>query len=117
MVRLKRKLNMEEIRRIATSRIRILADLAEKTFLENPKLAQRYVNLARAIGKKTKVRLPRELKRRICRHCGAYLWPGANCRVRLRENREPHITITCFNCKRQMRLHYKKLKQNANKLH
>ncbi|MBS7287479.1 MAG: ribonuclease P [Candidatus Freyarchaeota archaeon] len=108
MVRLKKKPSAEEVRGIAASRIRTLMMLAEKVFLEDRNLAQRYADLAKAIGAKSKVRLPRALRRRICRYCGAYLWPGVNCRVRLRVNREPHIALTCLSCKRQMRIYYKR---------
>lgn len=108
MVRLERKISSEKVREIASARIRILAALAEQVFPEDHKLAQRYTDLAKAISAKSKVRLPRYLRRRICRHCGAYLWPGVNCRVRLRANRNSHITITCLNCKHQMRIHYKR---------
>jgi len=111
MVRLKRRPSIEEVKGIAISRIRILMKLAEEVFPEDQGLAQRYVNLARAISARAKVRLPRALRRRICRHCGTYLWPGVNCRVRLRVNREAHLTITCLNCKRQMRIYYKQAKK------
>ena len=113
MVRLKRRPSVEEVRGVATNRIKVLMSLAEKVFLEDQSLAQRYVNLAKAISMKTKVRLPKAFRRRICRHCGAYLWPGVNCRVRLRVNREPHITVTCLNCKRQTRIYYKRARKNS----
>ncbi|MEM4447161.1 MAG: ribonuclease P protein component 4 [Nitrososphaerota archaeon] len=113
MVRIKKKLSAEEVREIASSRIQILMKLADETFLENQELAQRYVDLARKISMKTKVRLPKALRRRICRHCGSYLWPGVNCRVRLRVNREPHITVTCLKCRRQMRMYYKKARKKC----
>ncbi|RLI32750.1 ribonuclease P, partial [Candidatus Bathyarchaeota archaeon] len=46
---------------------------------------------------------PRELRRRICKYCKSLLRPGVNCRVRVRQRREPHIVVTCFNCGRVSR--------------
>ncbi len=113
MVRLKKRPSVEEVKGVATNRVKVLMSLAEKVFLEDQSLAQRYVDLAKAISLKTNVRLPKALRRRICRYCGAYLWPGVNCRVRLRINREPHVTVTCLNCKRQTRICYKRTRKNS----
>ncbi|MCS7386895.1 MAG: ribonuclease P [archaeon GB-1867-005] len=91
------------IKDVALQRIIRLFELAEDVFLSNPKLADRYVELARRISMRCKVRIPRKWRKRFCHFCGAFLWPGINCRVRLRSNRMPHIVITCLKCGRQMR--------------
>ena len=83
---------------IALERIRILFDQAEETFPRDPDLAQRYVDLARKIAMRTRTHLPRDLRRRICRSCKAYLVPGATSRTRIRQRREPHVAITCLRC-------------------
>ena len=83
---------------IALERIRILFDQAEQTFPRDPDLAQRYVDLARKIAMRTRTHLPRDLRRRVCRSCKAYLVPGATSRTRIRQRREPHVTITCLRC-------------------
>ncbi|MHA1606087.1 MAG: ribonuclease P protein component 4 [Candidatus Freyarchaeota archaeon] len=111
MIRISRRPSRKDIKKIAISRMKRLMELAEKVFSEDQELAQRYVELARAIGAKANVRFPKWLRRRICRHCGAYLWPGVSCRVRLRINRSPHVTVTCLKCKRQMRYYYKVRKE------
>jgi len=103
----RRKSERALIRDIARQRMEILYEMASKLFEELPELAQRYIDLIRKISMKCRVRIPRHIKRRICKHCGTFLVPGVNCRVRLRTNRYPHITITCFNCKRQIRYPYK----------
>lgn len=103
----KRKSERRLIVDIARQRMELLFEMANKVFSEDPSLAQRYIDLIRKISMRCRVRIPRYIKRRICKHCGAFLVPGVNCRVRLRNNRYPHITITCFSCKRQMRYPYK----------
>jgi len=93
-----------DTRRIAMQRIQTLFDLANKTFSENHALAQRYVDIARRIAMGARIRLPKEYRRQVCRHCKSFILPGVNCRVRIQQRREPHIVITCQNCGKTMRL-------------
>lgn len=83
---------------IALERVRTLFRLAEEAFPSDPVRAQRYVDLARRIAMRTRLRLPRDLRRRVCRRCKAYLVPGATSRNRIRQRREPHVAITCLRC-------------------
>ena len=83
---------------IAMERIRILFSLAEETYPADPARAQRYVDLARRIAMRTRLRLPRDLRRRVCRRCNAFLVPGATSRTRIRQRREPHVAVTCLKC-------------------
>ncbi len=94
----------DDIRRIAIQRIQTLFRLAKETFHDDPTLTQRYVNLARKIAMAAKIHLPTEYKRQICRHCKSFILPGVNCRVRIKQQREPHLVITCLNCGNQMRI-------------
>jgi len=89
---------MNETRQIALQRIRTLFRLAKRKIREEPELAQRYVEIARKIAMRTKLRLPKEYRRMICRHCKSFIYPCVNCRVRVRQRREPHIVITCLIC-------------------
>jgi len=100
LVKMKRK---GWIRDMARQRIEILFGLAEKEFSEHPERSNRYVQLARRIGMRHNVRIPRELKRRMCKHCYSYLVPGTNARVRLRKR---YVTVTCLQCNKQMRCPY-----------
>jgi len=100
-------------KRIAMQRIQTLFRLATETLHEDPSLAQRYVNTARKIAMAAKVRLPREHRRQVCRHCKSFILPGVNCRVRLKQRREPHVVITCLNCGKQMRISLKKKKEES----
>jgi len=105
MSRLKRHLaERRENRRIASERISTLFKLARERFDREPELAQHYVDLARRIGMRYKARIPVELRRMICRHCKSFILPGKNCIVRIRQEREPHLVLTCLNCGKHMRL-------------
>jgi len=87
---------MKRRRELARERIRILLSEAFKTAVSEPERAQRYVKLASRIASKARVRIPRELRRRICRSCCTPLIPGVTARYRLRGVRR--LTVTCLIC-------------------
>lgn len=87
--------------KIASERIEILMQRAEEAFAKDKKRANRYAELARKIGMRYNVRLPKKWKRRICRKCSAFLKPGSNCRVRIYKGR---VIITCLECKNVVRI-------------
>ncbi len=89
---------------MAEQRIKRLFELAEKAFAERPDLANRYVDIARRISMRHRVSIPRQLKRRVCKKCGAFLVPGQNSRIRLNGK---NITITCTECGAIKRYPYK----------
>ena len=95
-------------KRIAMQRIRTLFHLARETVHEDTALAQRYVDIARKVAMAAKVRLPKEYRSQVCRHCKSFILPGVNCRVRIKQRREPHMVITCLNCGKQMRIPLKR---------
>jgi len=95
-------------KRIAMQRVRTLFHLARETVHEDPALAQRYVDIARKVAMAAKVRLPKEYRSQICRHCKSFILPSVNCRVRIKQRREPHMVITCLNCGKQMRIPLKR---------
>ena len=99
-----------ETRRIALERIHKLFKLARETIHKDKALAQRYVNIARRLAMAAKVRLPREYRRQVCRHCKSFILPGVNCRVRIQQRREPHVVITCLECGKYMRIPLRKRK-------
>jgi ribonuclease P protein subunit RPR2 len=100
-------------KRIALSRVRKLFSLAKEIYSEDPALAQRYVDMARKIAMAARVRLPKEYRRQVCRHCKSFILPGVNCRVRIKQKREPHMVITCFNCGKHMRIPIKGVKEKV----
>jgi ribonuclease P protein subunit RPR2 len=87
---------------IAENRIKRLFALAERYALDDRlDLADRYVFLARKISMRYLVPVPREFKRRFCKHCYCYLLPDVTCRVRIHRNR---IIVYCHGCKKFMRM-------------
>ncbi|MCE8423760.1 MAG: ribonuclease P [Candidatus Methanoperedens sp.] len=88
---------------MAYERIIRLFELAHIEFNDHPKRSDRYVQLARRIGMRYRVRMPQEFKRQICKHCHTYLVQGATARTRLQGT---HISTNCTSCGKQMRLPY-----------
>jgi len=82
---------------VATERFQILLDQAKKMALTDEKLSRRYVNLARKISSRTKVRIPRESKMYLCKGCGLALVPGHNAKVRLHAH-TTGLVISCLSC-------------------
>ena len=95
-------------RKIARERIHLLFKEALDAYSENPSRAQRYAEMARKLGMRYKVRLPKIYRMNICRGCKKFIVPGFNSRVRLQRRREPHIVVTCFNCGKQNRMMIRK---------
>ena len=56
-------------KKIASERINILFRLASEEFKKHPERSNRYVELARKIGMRYNVRIPKLLKRRFCKKC------------------------------------------------
>jgi len=79
--------------------------LADDVFVENPERASRYVDLARKLGMKHKIRLLSSQQRRFCKHCYCYISSGVNGRIRTRDGK---LVMTCFACKKHTRFGYSK---------
>ncbi len=108
------------VKQIARQRIQLLFEQARKIGRNDPKQAQQYVELARKIAMAAKIRLPIEFKRGTCKECNSLFVHGVNCRVRIKQKREPHVVVTCLNCGNQTRIllskkeEQKHLEQNNN---
>ena len=87
-------------KKIAYERIGVLFEQAQAAFRGHPDRSNRYVELARKISMRQRVRIDRELRRRFCHHCYAYLVPGSNMRVRVHRG---NVVVTCGACNRKMR--------------
>ena len=96
------------IRRIARERMEILFEKAIKIHEKEPELAMRYVQIARRIGMKARVRIPRKYRRLVCRGCKQFVYPGCTLRVRVKPGGQPHITYTCLRCGHITRIPIKK---------
>ena len=101
-------MNPSNIKQIARQRILILFEQAKKVYKTNPKLAMQYVDSARKIAMAAKTRLPIEFKSGTCKKCNSLFVHGVNCRVRIKQKREPHVVVTCLNCGKQTRILLKK---------
>ena len=115
MKRYRRRAMRWENKKIALERITLLLKKAREVVSLEPAQAQRYVNLARKIGMRHKVRIPGADKRTICKYCNAMVIPGKSCRVRIRQKREAHIVVTCFNCGKHMRIPLKNKSEASTK--
>jgi ribonuclease P protein subunit RPR2 len=89
---------MTSAKQIALKRVETLFQLAKDIIHKDPELAQRYVQLARRIAMRTRLKLPKVYKRLVCRKCKSFILPGVNCRIRIQKRREPHMVITCLIC-------------------
>ncbi len=87
----------EAVASVARERIEILVDQAKEMARKNENLSRRYVDLAWRISKRTKTRIPSEVKRYLCKGCGIALVPGHNARVRLYAH-NTGVVITCLSC-------------------
>ncbi len=95
---------------IAKERIDILFSKAEKEFGKNPSLSHRWVGMARKIATRYNIRLPKELRRRLCKKCLHFLVPGKNCTVRT-NTKQQAVVIKCLDCGNVMRFPYRKEKK------
>lgn len=82
---------------VASERIGILIDQARQMVERDERLSRRYVSLARKISERTKVRIPSETKKYLCKSCGIALVPGYNAKIRLHAAKSG-LVITCLSC-------------------
>jgi ribonuclease P protein subunit RPR2 len=101
-------------KKIALQRVHKLFQLAKDLLDEDEELSQRYIAIARRIAMAARVHLPQEYRYQICRGCKKFILPGVNCRVRLKQHREPHMVITCGYCGKHMRFPLRIRKTNKN---
>ena len=89
-------------RRVARQRIDLLFHLAEKEAKKHRfERADRYVQLARRIGMKYLIPLPREYKYLVCKKCHRFLLPGVTGRIRVSRGK---IVISCMYCDHHRRI-------------
>jgi ribonuclease P protein subunit RPR2 len=88
------------VKDIALERMEILLKLGiEAVERGDYELAKRYGELIRRISMRTRVKLPKEIKRWICKHCHIVMVPGFNARVRTRRDGKALRVVTkCLSC-------------------
>jgi ribonuclease P protein subunit RPR2 len=87
-------------KKIARERIWVLFGRARQEYVTHPERSNRYVELARRIAMRQRIRIDRDLRRQYCHHCYAYLVPGRNMRVRIHRG---NVVVTCRTCNRTTR--------------
>jgi len=98
----KRHLSRDTVKNIGKERIMRLTELSKEAVMDGKgDRARRYVTLARNIGMKTKVSLPKEFDH--CKDCLIPLMPGVNCKVRLTGGK---VVTTCGECGAIKRMPY-----------
>jgi ribonuclease P protein subunit RPR2 len=92
--------------KIAKERIAILIEEASRVHTTRPDLARRYFQLAKKIGMRYNVRIPRQAKRKFCKYCFSYLAEG----WRFKKGR---ASVVCRNCGKIIRYPYKPKKTRS----
>jgi ribonuclease P protein subunit RPR2 len=103
-------------KQIARKRVQILFEQANRNCKENPPLAQSYILTARKIAMAARMRFPPIYKRAICKNCNTFLVPGESSRTRIKQSREPHVTVTCLKCGNQSRFAIRSKKKEKTKI-
>jgi len=89
---------------IGTERMERLAFLSiDAVKNDRPRYAQRYVDLAKRIGMRTKAKMPHGF--RYCKGCMMPLVPGWTCTVRLTKGK---VVSRCSGCNKVWRMPYLK---------
>ncbi len=96
---MRRRKDPHKIRDLALQRMERLFSLAASEHGLHPDRSDRYVQIARQISTRTRVRMPRHLKRLLCKGCGCYL-SASGTRVRMHQGVH---TSTCLRCGKQSR--------------
>lgn len=97
-----RRISKEAKADIGAKRIERLLDLSEESVrIGREDRARRYVEIARNIGMKMCISLPKN--RRYCKNCLLPMMPGVNCTVRLANHK---VNIRCDVCGEVRRIPY-----------
>ncbi len=90
---------------IAIARMQRLAELAEEKCVNgNKSLEHRYVKLLIQIAEHSRVKIPKEIKHRICRKCSNLLVPGIDCKKRMVASKG--VVFCICECGNQIRIHF-----------
>lgn len=88
------------IKRIALERIQILFNLGVGAIRRGEyDLAYRYGKLIHRISMRVRVKIPRNVKRWVCKHCKVIMVPGVNAKIRTRrKGKTLRIVTRCLMC-------------------
>jgi RNase P subunit RPR2 len=106
----KRRISNREMKDIAEARMSVLLSLARAEGMSgNLERSKRYFQIARAVSMRTNTPLPDGTL--YCRSCLTLLFPGRNCRVRLRHGK---VILHCLDCDSIRRRPYVGLKGDTH---
>ena len=103
-------MHKESIENLARERIKQLFSEAEK----NPKLADRYVGLARKIAMKARMPIPRGYKRKFCKYCNSY-FISKKVRIRTKNSKVVYYCLICRKYTRYPMIKEKLIKKKLKK--
>ncbi len=92
---MKKSKNKENLKLIVLQEIKNLFEEAKS----NPEMANEYVKTARKLAMKINLKIPKEYKRKYCKHCYNYFKSG-NYRVRTKDKT---VIYYCLKCKKYMK--------------
>lgn len=95
----------KEMRKAAAAEIMEIFKNAEASFAKKPEYSRKMIKKMRRLAMHYKLKLPLQAKRRFCKQCNSVLFPGRNCRVRLRKGM---LVMLCLECKSIKRVGYKR---------
>lgn len=95
---------------VAVARERMEGLMSMASVAKEAPRATRYVSLARRIGTRYNVKMPRSMKMTFCKSCSAFMGSGTGPRVRLNQGR---LTRTCPRCGRVTRMGYSREPRRA----
>ncbi len=103
------------LRDLAIQRMRWLYERSKEELRRgNKDLARRYIEILLSISRKSNVRVPRYIKRGICRRCNIPLIPGVSASVRIvADGKTSRIVIRCLECGWIHRYPYKPPKSSS----
>ena len=90
---MRRRKDSHKARDLALQRMERLFVLAGAVHAAHPERSDRYVQIARKICTRTRVRMPRPLKRLFCRHCGSFLYRSSDEGEASRRRPDHHLPI------------------------
>jgi len=97
---MKEKSRNPATKKIARERIEVLFEQAKLEYGAHPERSNRYVNIARKIAMRQRIRIDAGLRRQFCHHCYSFLVPGRNMRVRVHGG---NVVVTCLSCNKKTR--------------
>lgn len=111
--------NEKMLRDLALQRIKLLYRYAlNEARKGNVEFARRYAYLIKRIAAKARVKVPKRIKRSICKNCQVPLIPGITSRVRLQsEGKGSRVVVTCLVCGWIHRYPYKLRKRKPFRKH